>query len=401
MLNFFRSINTIISLLPFYLLFLIIFLIIIPTIVTIIFRFHLYKHLSFLLIKIRQAMTGSKIEPIPSIITEAELRARQAHGNWEKVNILALIEEIYSQEKFVFLGRSWHCESINYFSRNLPNLLLAFGLLGTFLGITINLASISQTINQVEINDIRSLVGELNTPLQGMGIAFVSSLIAVVCSALLNIINFYWQTSLTKNNLISALEDYLDNIYLPQLPSRNLMAEGVEHLVTEFKEFLGQFGNTVERAIATSLVKPMEQMAAENQKTSALAQQVYSGIVNSSQVMEQGATSFRKSANIIDRSKFADKLTSATSDLAIAQNQFSQSSLLFKKATQSLETTLSTIEESAQKMTDIGEEISQLNKKYLEIMQLNQQQIKEDKQGLQEVSQQITKLVEKIEETSS
>jgi len=86
------------------------------------------------------------------------------------------------------------------------------------LGITINLAGLSQTISQVEIADIQSLVEQLNQPLQGMGIAFVTSLVAVACSSLLIVINFFWNTTLAKSTLINNIEDYLDNIYLPQFP---------------------------------------------------------------------------------------------------------------------------------------------------------------------------------------
>ena len=134
------------------------------------------------------------------------------------------------RKKFKLLGKSFNCESINYFCRILPNLLLSFGLIGTFLGITINLTNLSQTITQVDINDVRNLVEQLNKPLQGMGIAFITSLIAIFCSALLTVFNTIWNSNLAKVELLSLLEDYVDNIYLAQIKSPDPMGENPRSL---------------------------------------------------------------------------------------------------------------------------------------------------------------------------
>lgn len=45
-----------------------------------------------------------------------------------------------------------------------------------------------------------------------MGIVFIISLIVVVCSFLLIVINFKWNINLVREYLISYLEDYFDNI---------------------------------------------------------------------------------------------------------------------------------------------------------------------------------------------
>ena len=396
MFEFLQQIATGFALLPSYLIVISILLVILPTIVAVLLRYFLYRHLRFLSTRVRRLLGGARQGQQPRIIENLEQRFQQASSQIEQVNTAALIEGIYSREQFSFLGLSLHCEPIDYFCRILPNLLLAFGLLGTFLGITINLANISQTISQVEINDVRSLVQELNQPLQGMGIAFITSLIAVACSSLLTVVNFSWNTSLAKSAIINSLEDYLDNIYLPQLPARNPIGESIDRLVTEFDNFLSKFEDTVGQAIGQSVAVPIQQMVAENQKISKFAEQLYSGLIESSGSLEKSATSFRQAANTIEQSKFAEKLSSATADLAIAQNQFSQSSLVLKKSTQSIEHTLGTVQSSVQKMLDIGEEISNINKKYATMLALNQKQSALEEDDLNGIKSELSNLVDKL-----
>ncbi|ALB42432.1 MULTISPECIES: hypothetical protein [Nostocales] len=65
------------------------------------------------------------------IIQTLEARFQEASKQLEQVNTGALIDQIYSQE--TIKGFTFTCEQIDYLCRILPNLLLAFGLLGTFL----------------------------------------------------------------------------------------------------------------------------------------------------------------------------------------------------------------------------------------------------------------------------
>lgn len=387
----------IISLIPSYLSFIAIVLVILPTLFTIFLRYALYHHLCFLVLKVRRLLLGERQEEQPRMVQQLESRLQQVNKTkLEETNTVAIIEGVYSQENFPFVGLSLGCESVDHFSRLLPNLLLAFGLFGTFLGITINLASLSQTITQVDISDVRSLVAELNQPLQGMGIAFVTSLIAVGCSAILTVINLIWNTTISKSNLFSYLEDYLDNIYLPLLPQENAVQTSINTLVTELANFFEKFANQIEETVRQSIANPVQQLVAENQKTNLMAQQVYHGLLTSATTIERGSDSLKKAASIIEESKFAQKLSAATSDLAIAQNQFSQSSLVLKKSTQSLEFTLDTVNKSVQQLVTVGEEINKLNEKYREMIGTAKEQTIVEEAGLREIKLELAKLVDRL-----
>ncbi len=387
---------TILSLIPSYLIFFALLFVILPTIVAIFLRYSLYQHLLRLSKRLKRLLRGDRTGEQPPIVQQLEQRLQDTQGNLEQINTPAIIEAIYSQEKFPFLSLSLRCEQIDYFNRILPNLLLSFGLLGTFLGITINLAGLSQTISQVEIADIQSLVEQLNQPLQGMGIAFVTSLVAVACSSLLIVINFFWNTTLVKSALINNIEDYLDNIYLPQLPIQSPMEKAVERLVGEFGGFLTQFGETVEQAVVHSIGEPVQQIVKENRKTSELAGQVYSGMLDSSSTIAQGATSFRQAASTIDQSNFAEKLANATADLAIAQGEFAQSSKVLNRSTQSLDQTLETLKKSVQQMVEITTEITTINQQYAQTFASAQKRMATEEADLKQIKSQITDLVDSL-----
>jgi hypothetical protein len=121
--------------------------------------------------------------------------------------------------------------------RVLPNLLLAFGLLGTFLGITLNLTGISELINLSGGGDVNLSI-KLQKPLESMGIAFITSLIGLVCSSLITVNNIIFNTNIAKFNLISCLEDYLDNILQPTVEGSSRLDKAVNRMVEKQEEFL-------------------------------------------------------------------------------------------------------------------------------------------------------------------
>ncbi|MBC1258899.1 hypothetical protein GNE54_26145, partial [Trichormus variabilis V5] len=158
---------------------------VIPSVITIFLRFKLYQHLVSLEEKVRRLINRQSRGQQPKILEELESRFQQASNNLDQVNTVALIDQVYSREKI----NGFTCEQIDYWCRILPNLLLAFGLLGTFFGITSNLAEISQTINQNNSNNVNDLVSALNKPLEGMSIAFVTSLTGLLFSSILTVFN--------------------------------------------------------------------------------------------------------------------------------------------------------------------------------------------------------------------
>ncbi|MEO0928382.1 MAG: methyl-accepting chemotaxis protein [Cyanobacteria bacterium J06643_13] len=363
-----QQIFSILSLIPGYLVFLAVFLVILPTFIAIMLRFCLYRHLKHLAGKARRLLGGVKQESTPKMIALLEQRLADGNVNPDQLNTAAVIEGAYSQEKFYFLGLSLSCDFVDSFTRILPNLLLSFGLLGTFLGITFNLSNLSQTITQIDINNVRNLVEELNQPLQGMGVAFTTSLVAIACSSLLTVLNLFWNTNIVKTSLLSSVEDYIDNIFLPKIQPVSSLEEAISQFSQDFDGMVHKLGDTIEASMNKAFVK-----------------------------IQTSAATFEHAANVFDNSQFPEKLASATNHLAIAQNQFSQSSLVLQNSTQSFEHNLMSMQKLTKKFLELNQKVNNIEQQYGSLVNLNQEKNIIEQSGLKEIQQELAKLVSQID----
>ena len=410
---------------PFYLIFLTIAFVILPSIAAILLRFTLYKQLIFLESRVRRLLDGQSRGQQPKIVEQLELRFAEASKNLEEVNTAALIDRIYSHQKIGILSY----EEIDYFCRLLPNLLLAFGLLGTFFGITINLGSLSKTIAQSNATDVNSLVAQLQVPLEGMSIAFTTSLTGLFFSALLTVINLVFNTSLAKFRLISSLEDYLDNIYQPTIPGHTRLDKAVDRLVTEFSGFLYRFGDTVRSAVESSLGSKIQEIVQANKKANDLAIQVYEGFQISSTtiarsaddlenavanfgniITEMGANAqkFELAAKTLDESQFPERIADAIAEFNSSQEQFARSTSIIAESVQSIKTLLNQLRRSSQQLVSVEEEISSINQISAQALQLHQNhqqslsqilaqiQLTGNSENLQKIEQDLQALVESM-----
>ncbi|MBW4434042.1 MAG: hypothetical protein KME28_20590 [Pelatocladus maniniholoensis HA4357-MV3] len=385
-------------------------LVILPSVFVIFLRIALYKHLTFLEQRVRRLINRQERGQQPKIIEDLERRFAHASKNLDHVNTTALIEDAYSREKIRFIT----CEQIDYLCRTLPNLLLAFGLFGTFVGITFNLYTLGQTINQTDATNVTTLVAELEKPLQGMSIAFVSSLIALCFSALLTVINLSRNTNLLKYRLISCLEDYLDNIYQPQVQGDTRLDKIVNRMVSQQERFLANFGNTVRTAVETSLGKVTQQIADSNKEVADLAKQVYESFTQSAgtisaaanefkftiEELNQKADIFKQAADTFDQSQFPAKLSEATADLATIQENFSHSTVSLAEATTAIATVVKEVQSYSQELINLGTEIKEINATSVQVLNLhqnNQQSLSEIIPQLKQGGASFSKAVNKLD----
>ncbi|MFM6833206.1 MAG: hypothetical protein ACKPKC_02000 [Dolichospermum sp.] len=367
---------------PLYLILITVFLVVIPSLSTIVIRIYLYRYLIGLTDKVQRLIKTGIRGVQPKIIQTLEDRFEQASKQLEQVNTGALIDQIYSQETI----KGFTCEQIDYLCRILPNLLLAFGLLGTFLGITINLSTLSQTINQTNPSDINNLVSELQKPLEGMSIAFTTSLTGLFFSALLTIVNFLFNSGFAKYRLISSLEDYLDNVYFPEVQGDTRLDKIVNKMVSQQDEFLTNFGETVRKAVEQSMGKVAKQIADGNKETTDLARQVYEKFTDAAGTISRAANEFqdsmsalnktsqifKQSAETFNQSEFPLKLSLAVADLSNTQQKFSESATSLAATTELIINTLIGIENSSQSLISLSEEIKAMNQTSIQVLELHQ-----------------------------
>lgn len=392
------------KLFPPYLMILTIVLVITPTIVAALLRITLYKDLVEQTKKVRMLLAGNDQITPPTIVDKLKKRFQTASQQLEQVNTTALIDGIYPSQY----------DRVDYFCRVLPNLLLAFGLLGTFLGITLNLSNLSQTIlqNGANINNLDSLLKQLQQPLQGMGIAFITSLIAVACSSFLTVINLYWNTSLAKYQLISSLEDYLDNVYQPTIPGHTRMDQAVDRLVSKFEKFLDRFGDTVREAVEKSLGKEIGKIEESATNAFNLAKEVNERFMESSGTISAAANEFKhataqfsEAGKLFQNSNFPEKLSNATMVLATHGELFNQSIYTFSETVEAMTINLNKIDKSInylvnlveisncnneQLATGIDVQIGNNNQQMLEVVEKMNQSV----ESLRKIESQLTDLTE-------
>ena len=362
---------------PFYLVPLIFVLVVLPSCTAVFLRLVLYSHLAYLLQRVKKLIREGKInqdleqnlEQEPEIIKRLITRFKKSSGVLEQVNTPALIDQIYSQEKV----RGVYCEQIDYFCRILPNLLLAFGLLLTFLGITISLTALSSTFSQTNYSDVSILVHNLQTPLQGMGAAFIASLVGLSFSTVLTLFNLKFNTVLAKFQLISSLEDYLDNIYQPTIEGHSRLDKAVEKMVSQFSDFLGRFGETVREAVESPLKDNIKAIRDASVKASDLANEVNGRLLDASGTLERGAVIFRESAEVIERTQFPDNLSTLTEGLANAQREFSHSTLVMNDSMKFTESATKLLHNSVVEIGHLSKQTAQV----LQLTQSSQQSLRE------------------------
>ncbi len=333
--------------------------VILPAILSAFTRRSLYLHLQDLEKKTRRLVNGDSKGIQPRFINLLQQRFTKASQEIENVNTIALIDGVYNQETITFLNVKIRCEEAEYITKTIPNLLLAFGLLGTFLGITLNLNSISEIINQGG-SDITNLTNQLQRPLQSMAIAFITSLIGLFCASILTVTNLKYNISLEKNSLLNNLEDYLDNIYKPLVEGDTRLDKAINKMVDKQTEFLERFHEKVGQVLERTFKKAADKIADENEKSQKLAYQVYQNLLDASSAITAGANvfqlstksletqveslqkmmpilrqnieSFDHSANLIliasnriEASKFSENLEKITDNLAQTQEAFTAS----------------------------------------------------------------------------
>ena len=357
--------NSLFSLIPTYLFFLILIFIIFPTVFGVFLRLSLYGKLRDLEKQVNKLVRD---RASTGIINKIRQRFREASEKVETVNTTAIIDGVFRQEKVNMIGVSISWEIADRFCRILPNLLLTLGLLGTFIGITLNLNNISTTLNQADGTDINTLINELQQPLQGMGIAFISSLVAVGCSAILTLTNISKNTTALKFQIFSTLEDYLDNVYLPEIPSHSRLDRAVDRMVSQQQDFLTRFHQNVTEAVEASLGKVANQIAAGNKEATDLARQVYQRFTETAGTLSHGATQFQYAVESLEKEvakiqQAGDKLTEGatifeTAAEKIEKSQFAEN---LERLTASLATTQSAFAESTARLQTNVEELTNSN----------------------------------------
>ena len=271
-------------------------------IATLFLRCSLYEELIKINSRVsRLLISGEEEGSQPKIVNRLRERYQKANQKLENVNTLSLIDSIYKNEQLSFLNFKIQFDRAEGMTRALPNLLIAFGLIGTFWGITSNLSNISNIVADVSQSnsDVNGLVKALKLPLQDMGIAFATSLFGLVFGSALTIANTILNTSIVRYQLFSSLEDYLDNIYKPTVVGHTRLDVAIDRMVRQQEEFLTRFHENVGAVLEKTFGQAANQIAEECGRINTIAEYVYSNFSNAAGTISTGADTFQQSAILL------------------------------------------------------------------------------------------------------
>jgi len=282
-------------------------------------------------IRIRQRMLdNSQLEQIVNNLTlelDAVLR-KFSQNKLSKINKLSLLDKIYRDNHELQI---W--EKNQRYYQSLPNLLLAFGLLGTFVGITINLFLLSRnTGGEIPLDKtLEDIIGS-------MAIAFISSLAALVSSVILT--KFYpaYDLESQKNHIFNQLEYYIENEckILLDLP---IVQEKIDDLIQALVNF-PQSINNLEKSVSNSSQNLVQS-------------------VNTFQIKTQDAgNTIKTSAHILngtidDFIKVTQDFANFTSTLKISSSSLEETTIALANYTQNLQAFIQTFKNSLSRIQNL------------------------------------------------
>jgi hypothetical protein len=322
--------------------------VVIPFFIAVYLRWFCYQYLRGLNQDLSRSVSvnGTIISKrLSGVIKKLRDRYMEVSLKTDRVNTMALVEVVYSEQSLrCFPLISISLDRIDSFTRSLPSLLLFFGLIMTFLGITDNLRHLSDVISKPDLGDINQLLKELQPSLDGMGKAFWGSLIALFFSAVLIIINLFINITTEKYKLISNFEDYLDNIYQTSLNGDSKLDKTIADAASKFDAFLTSFSDSIKSAVESALNDKIQRISSAYNKVSEKALQTYSHLDDAASKISQGANQINSSSLIlcqavkeINDSKFAQSLSATTSAMGHNVREFEISSQRLSKTVESTE----------------------------------------------------------------
>ena len=130
----------------------------------------------------------------------------------QETNTPAIITSVIYEDMSFFL----FCER---FLNNAVSLFVTMGLLGTFLGLSLSVSSLSQLLGSTADwqNALNNMGSGLLSALSGMGVAFYTSLVGVGCSIILTSLRSFFNPEAIREELETELELWLDHRVAPRL----------------------------------------------------------------------------------------------------------------------------------------------------------------------------------------
>jgi methyl-accepting chemotaxis protein len=190
---------------------------------------------------------------------------QQSYSVKSEVNTQAIIENNFSAyyQGALFGER---------FLKHSVSLMIILGLMGTFFGLTLSVDKLSDLMG----GDLEDIIGNLTYSVQGMTVAFNTSLFGIGCSVLLTLMKIIYSIEQKRIEVYVMIEDYLDNEVGRNL-SKN-QTDKYEVLVNAMENTLNRFGTHITKTFDSTVNVATNQMLKTSQDVILASNKLYESI---------------------------------------------------------------------------------------------------------------------------
>lgn len=140
------------------------------------------------------------------LMKKVDKRYRTAKENKiEEINTQAIIEKEFNKN-YSGLNKA------ERFVKNAGSLMIIFGLLGTFTGLTVSVGKLLGNLNMADTGSVESMLEVLKGSMSGMAMAFTTSLAGIIGSIISTFVKVLMNPAQQREELMLTIEEYLDNV---------------------------------------------------------------------------------------------------------------------------------------------------------------------------------------------
>ncbi len=160
-------------------------------------------------------------------------------NNVGEINTQAIIEKEFN-------GKLKMLNTAERFVNHSSSLMIIFGLLGTFAGLTIAVSKLVSTlqVNQESIESVSGVIDGLLNSIGGMSVAFTTSLVGIIGSIIITLIKIIINPVHMRQELMVMTEEYLDNVIAKEFIKEEV--DNIDEVEERFEKLFDRLTEQVE-----------------------------------------------------------------------------------------------------------------------------------------------------------
>lgn len=260
-----------------------------------------------------------------------------------EINTQAIIEKNFNSElSSLYAGERFVNKAVS--------LMIILGLLGTFYGLTLSIGRLVELLassgDADVLDSMDSVVTGLINSVQGMSVAFVTSLFGIASSIILTILNIFMGIEDVRESIMVEIEEYLDNTLSKDIPDEVEISD--KNANDELKETIEKFGDKLE-----SNIKEITDIFSYRFTAAASGIEQFSeNLQDSVKLFSESLESF--SDNVRDFSEFNHHLKNNIQRMSLGFNDFGED---LKNTSKNISDGYKKIDELSKSIKDLGEKI--------------------------------------------